>query len=312
MRAAMRPTDAGQPCPACGYAFSAGSCDRCGGRVHRPDHGPEIVPRPGFVLADLAHGFVSLFAGALELFHRREYIGKLGVAVAANAVVLVAVLIGFTFGLWEFFDWLLGTDWGGAQAVRGAASWLAGVLALVLAAISLFMLAPVLIETVMGPFLDPIAAATERIHGGDRMRPVELPTWKSIMVGVRSSAQILAIQIVILVPCLLLSLFGIGALLVLIVNAWFSALVWFDIPCGRRGLGLRERVGLIRRNWARAIGFGLAFQAGLFIPIFNFLLLTPAAAVAVSSLFFYFDKIPRRSEARPLTCATRDTESGAS
>ncbi len=152
-----------------------------------------------------------------------------------------------------------------------------------LAAVTLFMLAPVIIETVTGPFLDPIADATEKWHGGSEMKAVDIGMWKGIVVGVRASAQILAVQLMILIPCLLLSLFGIGAILAIVISAWFNALIWFDIPCGRRGYGLRDRVALIRRNWARSIGFGLAFQVGMLIPIFNFLLLTPAAAVATSA-----------------------------
>ena len=53
---------------------------------------------------------------------------------------------------------------------------------------------------------------------------------------------------------------------------------------------MRYRRRIVRRNWPRALGFGLAFNLGMLIPVFNFLLLGPATAVAVSTLYFRFEK----------------------
>ena len=89
---------------------------------------------------------------------------------------------------------------------------------------------------------------------------------------------------------LLLTLTGVGALLSLVVAAMLNAIVWFDIPLARRGYGLRARLRVLRRNWAAALGFGLAFQLALPLLPFSLLLLTPAATVAVSSLYFRFEK----------------------
>ena len=46
----------------------------------------------------------------------------------------------------------------------------------------------------------------------------------------------------------------------------------------------------MRKNWARALGFGLAFNVGMLVPFFNILFLGPATAVAVSLLYFRFEK----------------------
>jgi uncharacterized protein involved in cysteine biosynthesis len=75
-----------------------------------------------------------------------------------------------------------------------------------------------------------------------------------------------------------------------LLAAYLNALVWFDIPVSRRGLGMAYRRKIIKKNWARALGFGLGFQLGLFVPFFNLLFLTPATAVAVSELYFKFEK----------------------
>ncbi len=142
----------------------------------------------------------------------------------------------------------------------------------------------------MSPFLDPLAAATERAWLGNESKALDAGIWSGLVYSVRIAAQILLIQIALVIPLFLLSLTGIGAVLAAFIAAWLNALVWLDIPCSRRGYDLRQRSALMKRNWARAVGFGLAFQLGLFVPVFNILLLTPAAAVAISALYLQFDK----------------------
>ena len=105
-----------------------------------------------------------------------------------------------------------------------------------------------------------------------------------------SCNYLLMLQLLLWIPMLLISLTGIGTVIALLVAAWLNALIWFEIPGTRRGYKMRTRSRLLRRNMARALGFGCAFQIGLLIPVFNFLLLTPAAAVGASNLYFRFQK----------------------
>jgi len=258
-----------------------------------------IAPGPGFFAKDLAHGFLTFFAASLALINRREFVGKLGLPIVANLLVLLAIFLGFFLGLLTLFEGLVeGSSWGWFEFLRDWVGWIGPVLSLVLACVSLMLLAPVIIETVIGPFLEPLAEVVEKIHGGSKMEATRRSFWQVLIWGVRSSAQILLMQVLVLIPCLILSLFGIGALLAFLVSAWFNALIWFELPFARRGYGLRHRRAVLKQNWARAIGFGLAFQVGMFIPIFNFILLTPAAAVAASSLYFHLEKVPRASTLR--------------
>ena len=280
-------------CPACGYPGTAGlPCDRCHGTIRSPD-GRSIQPGRGLAPLDLVRGAWSLVDGGLMLFNRPEFAGKLRAPFLANLVVLAVVFFGLFFGLWELFAWLTGgADWGWVDWLRPSPdSWIGGFLSFVLASVTVFFVAPVLIETVMGPFLDPIAQVVEQIHGGPGMRPVHDDLWKNAMIGLRSSAQILAIQLVVLPLTLLLSLTGIGAVLAVVLAAFLNAVVWFDIPMARRGFGLRDRLRIVRHNWPLALGFGLGFQAGLLMPVFNILFLTPAAAAAVSVLYLRFEKV---------------------
>jgi uncharacterized protein involved in cysteine biosynthesis len=288
-------------CPACGYPRSEGACTRCGGRVRSPRDGRAPRCTPGVPLRDLVEGFVSPFAGALTLLHDRPYIGKLALPVLVNLLVLSLAFAGMFWGFWELFDGLFavdGADWGFLDFLRPLVTWAGGAAALVLSAVALWILAPVLIETVTGPFLDPLAEATETAWADRAMPALRTGVWRSAAAGAKGAAHVLAWQLILLIPLLLLSLTGVGALIAAVVAAWLNALIWFDVPCSRRGYGLRERSALLRRNWARAVGFGLGFQVGMFVPFFNLLLLTPAAAVATSAQYFRFDKRPRAGGAR--------------
>lgn len=286
-------------CTACGYPHDAGGCARCGGAVHDPSDGRRRPIGPSGPVRDLLDGFLSLFRGALALLHDRIYVGKLALPIAANVVAMLIVAAGLFWGFLELFDWLLGIDETRQDGVWSVIGWGAGVLSLVLAVVTLWLVAPVLMETVTEPFLDPIAAATETAWAGRPVAAIDSGLWRSTLAGLRGSARLLLIQLALLVPLLLLSLTGIGALVALVVCGWLNALVWFGIPCSRRGYSLRDRRLLLRRNWARALGFGIAFQLALFVPVFNLLLLMPAAAVATSVLYLRFDKAvalaPRRS-----------------
>ncbi len=247
-----------------------------------------IAPGPGFFLFDLIQGALSPFLAMLVLMTRKEFMGKLMWAVVANIVAFVVILIIAWWGVYAFFEWMIPESW---EEWMG---WLAGIMAFSLTLVSVFFLAPVIIETVTGPFLDPIAEATEEIMAEADMKPVDMGFWKNTMFGLTNAAKIMALQVVILVPCLVLCLIPLVNLIAIplafLVAAYLNALVWFEIPVMRRGYSMAYRRKLVRTNWARALGFGLGFELGLFVPFFNIFFLTPATAVAVSQLYFRFEK----------------------
>ena len=130
--------------------------------------------------------------------------------------------------------------------------------------------------------------------GSHEKVPVEIGIWRGLVAGLNAAAQVLLIQIFILVPVLILGLLpGINVVVIplgIAISAYLNAIVWFEIPVLRRGYGMRYRRRVVKRNWARALGLGLAFNAGLLVPFFNILFLAPATAVAVSALYFRFEK----------------------
>ncbi len=292
-------------CNHCGYPSPRPPCARCGDRVTDSDDGREVKPRIGFAVADFCHGFSMMFLAAAWLLLRKEYRGKLWLPVLANLVVLGTVGTGLYLGFESLFDWLVGDGSTMPEWLQSVSGWARLALSLVLTTLSLYFTAPVIIEIALSPFLDPLAEATESAWVGGRMPALDPTIWGGLVIGLRSSAQILILQLAIWIPLLALSFTGIGAILAFFVAGWLNGLVWFDIPCARRGYSLRARIRLIQHNWARALGFGVAFQIGVLIPVFNFLLLTPAAAVAVSVLYLHFDKTGITEDR--LACRDRST-----
>ena len=279
-------TQPAAPCPACGYPLEEDTCKWCTGSVQAMNNKDQIEPGPGFFLFDMIEGFMSPFLAMLQLMTRKEYMGKLKWAVLANIVAFTVVIALAWWGAYAFFDSML-PDWEWL-------GWVSGILSLLLTVLVVFFLAPVIIESVAAPFLDPIAEATEEIMVGRDMKSVDRGLWRNMLFGLNNAARILAIQVMVMVPFLLLCIIPFVNLVAIpaafLAAAYLNALVWFEIPVMRRGYSMAYRRQVVRRNRAHALGFGLGFELGLFVPFFNILFLTPATAVAVSQLYFRFKK----------------------
>ena len=283
------PSAADRPCPSCGYYVVEGAgCPRCGGSTRPAPDRPREAPGSNFFLLDIADGFLEVFRGGAYLFTRPEFEGKLKGPLLANLITIPIAVVALWLGLKGLLSWADSAGWG--PAAWHVPGWLEGAFTLLLALLTIYLLLPVLVETVTAPFLDPLAEATERMLGGPGMRAERVPILRSLALSAAIGAKLLLLQIGVLVLTVLLSFCGLGLPIAILAAAYLSALVWFDIPFARRGYPLRTRRRLLAANWARAVGFGLGFQVGLLVPLFNLLLLTPAAAVAASVLFLRFDK----------------------
>ena len=283
-------------CPLCGYPKGEARCDHCGGSVVDAPALDEVRPGPRFFVFDVADGFRLFWHGLLLLFHSPRYAGTLKFAVAANIATFGLAFVFFWFGLYRLMQKL--TESMDLGFLAGPISWTQPVLAFVLALVALLALGPILVQLVIGPFLDPIADVTEKLCGGEAMRAQPVGAVRSLLLSTKITLQVFAAQLVLLLPLLLLSFCGFGLVVAMILSALFHALAWLDVPCARRGLGLQERLALVRRNWARALGFGLAIQLGLLVPFFNLLLLAPTAAVGITLVYLRFDKTPGAGLAR--------------
>lgn len=278
-------------CPACGYPRDGGTCAHCQGEVVDVVDSRVIRSGTGFFLFDIVGGFVEVFHAGLLLVTRPEFSRTYLLAMGLNLVAVPALGVGLWFGFDALFGWLLAGDWGWLDFLHTAAVWIAPVFAFLLTLLGVYLLLPVLLETVLGPFLDPIGAATEAAILGRAPPPSPLGTWQAILVSARASVHVLTRQLLLLVLVLAFAWTGTGLVVGFVGAAWLSALVWFEAPAVRRGLDLGQRRALLRRNWARALGLGLGFQVGVLVPVFNILLLAPATTIAAARLYFRFDKV---------------------
>lgn len=269
-------------CPACGYPLAIAPCPRCTGQIVAYGSGLPIRPGRRALVIELLEGFLALPRAVGRLFFDRAFIGKLKLPVVIGAIVFLLVFASLFVGGYFLADHLLG--------LHGAWAFVAGAGAFLVALFVTWLLAPVLGELVASPFFDDLAETTERMHTRRPMPAVELGFVAAVRTGARNAAKLLLIQIGLLLPLLLLALTGVGAAIAAIISAWACALAWFDIPCARRGYSFHERLVLLWHNRMRAIGFGLAFQLGVLLPVVNLVLLLPAAAVAVSHLYFRCEK----------------------
>ncbi len=257
--------------------------------------------RPGRRLAplDLVQGFAEFWLSAIRLLTRPEFFGRLGAAGATNAAAMAVIAAGVWWGLVPLAHWLAASDWGWLEPARDSLGFARGTQPFVLTVVLAVLIVPAVLQTLTAPFLEPLAEAVERSMGIGSTASAAPRGLTGITANVRASAQVLAMQLVVLVPCVLLSFCHLGLAVALCASAFLNALLWFELPFARRGASIEQRVRTVRRNWPRALGFGLAFQVALLTPFFNLLLLAPTAAVAVSSLYLRFDKLPSLAQPAP-------------
>jgi uncharacterized protein involved in cysteine biosynthesis len=146
--------------------------------------------------------------------------------------------------------WLVAQPWGFLGVLRGPVLWSEETFALVLTAVVLVFIGPALMQTLTIPFLDPLADAVEKMLGGKGLCALEQNPWQGFAINVRASAQVLAMQVLVLVPCLLLSFCQLGLVFAFAVAAFLNSLLWFEIPFTRRGYSIEQRIRIVRNNWA--------------------------------------------------------------
>jgi uncharacterized protein involved in cysteine biosynthesis len=282
------PAAGGAACAVCGHAGSTADCAHCGGSARSLAVGsPLLRPGRGFFAADFVSGFFALFRTALRLLHHRAFIGRLFLPMLTNAVAFALLLAAATCLLQPQYAVLLARPWPFGDGLRLAAGdrgpWL-------LTLATAWMLGPCLLEAVTGPADEALLDLAEVTIAGDGMRR-RPGSAAPMLMRVRDNARVLGALLLLLPPVLLLALVPVvGPLLALPFGAAAAAIAFFEAPLARRGLFLRARLAVLRHNWARALGLGVAFQFGVLVPFFDLLLLGPAASVAAAELYFRFDK----------------------
>lgn len=281
-----------QRCPCCGYfAPPTPGCERCGGTAHTLTDAPmPLAPGRGLAPLDFLRGLRTFGRATGQLMHHRAFVGQLKLPVLAN-ILAFASLAAFALLILlpQFRDWFAGT-WPLLDGFR-AANESGGPMRLLFVTIGLLW--PIWFDVIAGPIAEPLVRTTEIVVGGPNMAAdTSTRPSRTTVSRVRDRARLFALEVLTLpIAWFLVMLPWVGLPLGMLLVSAAAAVIWCETPAARRGLGVRQHLLDLRRNWARALGFGLGCQLGLVVLPIGLLLLSPSAVVGATVLHFTFDKI---------------------
>ena len=181
-------------------------------------------------------------------------------AIGLAVLLLIAVVAGAVVLL----DMLKLAPWGWGNDIIEVAAGLG------LTVLAFFMIAPVT-ALFAGLYLDRVAGLVERKHYPHDAPGRELPVLKAALLGLKFGLIVLIVNLAVL-PMLL---FGVGAIALLIANAYLLSREYFEMAAMRH-MPVEEAKHLRRENSTRifASGFIPAFLAlvplvNLTVPLFS-------------------------------------------
>lgn len=216
--------------------------------------------------ACLIDGYRMLARPRLRKFLLLPLLGNL--LLFTLATVLTAWLIDAAVAAWIPAGW----------------SWLSWVLlplafvGLVLAFLFGFTL---LANLLLGPFLGNLSAAVREELGHPPLSAPRIGWWAAARQELRRLAYVGLCLVGVLVLGWIPLVQFLAAPLGVAVSAWLLVLEFSAHPLGLREYTLGDQLGMLRRQRASAIGFGLAALGLLMVPLLN-LLLVPAAVVGAT------------------------------
>jgi len=197
-------------------------------------------------------------------------------AVGLAIALLIAVIAGTVLLL----NMLKLAPWGWGNSIIEVAAGLG------MTVLAFFMIPPVT-ALFAGLYLDHIAGLVERKHYPADAPGRELPMLKAIQLGVQFGLLVLIVNLAVL-PMLL---FGIGAILLLLVNAYLLSREYFEMAAMRH-MPVEEARTLRKENSPQIFAAGLIPAALALVPIVN--LTVPLFS---TSYFVHIFKALRRSSA---------------
>ena len=165
----------------------------------------------------------------------------------AATLVIVEVLVNYlvTFS-WPWADWVLAIGSG-----------------VVLVIAFFFLMSPVT-AAFAGLFLDDVAARVERKHYPQDDPGVPLSKWPALWAGLRFAVLVLAVNLAIL-PMIL---FGVGAILLVAVNAYLVSREYFEMVAMRH-MPVEDARQLRKRNSPAVFVSGLIPALLSLVPLLN-------------------------------------------
>jgi len=230
----------------------------------------------------MIRGAMALLSG-LRLLLARAQLRAILWRMLALMLVLMVVIFGATFWLMDYIAalWIPGGDAWYWQLL----SWLAGMLAFVLAMICGIVSFVMLASAASAPWLDELAARTEALSGNTVTE--QQTGWVKLVAGSLSNS---------LRPLFGLLLWGVAALVFfwlppLATALWAYGSIRFlsyeliDTPASRRGWDFNARKQALNDHRWFYIGFGGVGMLLMLVPVLNLLML-PAAVVGLSKELF--------------------------
>ena len=187
---------------------------------------------------------------------RKVLFKSLGMTVVLFIGVAIAVQLGLAAITFSSVEWIDLT-----------ASWFAGLGAIALMLLGGFFLIGPVTALFAGMFLDDIAERVETLHYPDDPPGSPIPLATGLLTAVQFALVILLVHLFML-PLLL---FGLGALGMVVGNAYLLGREFFQMV-GMRHLPAAEARELRRRNAGRVFAAGLLPAALAFVPLGNLIM----------------------------------------
>ena len=191
----------------------------------------------------------TAFGDVLSPDFRSVLFKAIGLAIA----LLIAVIAGTVFLL----NMLKLAPWGWGNSIIEVVAGLG------MTVLAFFMIPPVT-ALFAGLYLDHIAGLVERKHYPADAPGRELPTLKAIQLGLQFGLLVLIVNLAVL-PMLL---FGIGAIALLVANAYLLSREYFEMAAMRH-MPVEEARALRKENSSQILAAGLIPAALALVPIVN-------------------------------------------
>lgn len=268
-------------CAVCGYQQPVDPCVVCGGKGQQLGKRSPLEIGRGNAFVDVFRGILDVRRAVFVMLFEREFIGRLRLPVAMNALGFgVIILLGWSWLAPAFHSAFAGEPEPDASVHPNL--WLMAVW---------LTAGPALLDLIAGWAQDPIRRATEQhMLGATLTKPPRSGTrWldRLQMMLLIGMATVMGMALV-LIP-------WVGIPATVLLGSAVAGIVWLQPPQAVRGANLRERLEVMWHNPWRTLGTGLALHVAAAVPFANVLGLLPLATIAGTSAYLHFDKSTKRT-----------------
>lgn len=220
------------------------------------------------------YGLRFYFAGWSLLFRHPPLLGLSVIPIALTVLILGAIAFGSVWAVGRMFP-------DGEPHLGASLRMLLQATVLLLVLFAGFLLYLPLARVLLAPFSEALSRRAHAIIHGNTLGPSNLGALRAMWEG----AKLVALQIVVAIPALLLSLFVpvIGPVIGITLGGVFCSMDYLDVPLAVRGLPLRRKLAIWRQHKSLALGFGAVGYLLLLIPVINLFSL-PAGIIGATML----------------------------